>query len=209
MPIKCCYDYWWWLNVWRDSFQSYCSNGTPTYFVSVGSGGQKTDPPYECESMHEHGRALDLTGANFTGHGYWWVANWGYDKKFTMGMEAGAHRLFRNVIGPFYDSNHGNHFHIDLTPPFTPGAPAFSAGSPSQVRFVQASLNYVWGLTVPIDNYDVHAPNHPAPAWTQQMRDYANGIAAYWGGASVPTNIETNQAHWAAYCRTTFTHGTV
>ncbi len=136
--VKACNDFFSRATSWANSFSSLCPRGKPSKIVCVGSGEFTA---LGCASRHDLGGAFDLTGAQFVGK-YWYNNNYQSDKKFTMGIEASAHRLFTYTLGYNYNAGHHNHIHFDDT--FS--GPQFSTTRSSQVNFVQASLKAVFGL---------------------------------------------------------------
>jgi hypothetical protein len=69
-------------------------------------------------SEHGHANALDVSGFVLTDGQHitvkqGWHGNWG-ERAFLRAVHDGACAQFSTVLGPDYDSNHHDHFHVDL-----------------------------------------------------------------------------------------------
>lgn len=176
------------VEAWVNDFASYCTIGKPNRIDYLGAYNYKLGL---CKSEHEFGNAFDLEGLWFPNGKHCTNLNFNNDKKFTMGIEAGVRRKFRFTAGYLTAVDHHDHIHMDGL--YT--GPSF--GGEGCHKFLKQSLNSVYGYSYAVDDtVDPAAVN------------VANTIAAYWGGATVPTNILTNSDHWKAYCRVTFIFGT-
>lgn len=69
-------------------------------------------------SEHGHANAIDLSafvldnGTVVTVKGGWWGAL--AERNFLRAVHGGACTVFTTVLGPAYDANHRDHFHLDL-----------------------------------------------------------------------------------------------
>jgi hypothetical protein len=69
-------------------------------------------------SEHGHANAVDISGFQLA-DGRWITVKGGWwgnarDRAFLRQLHAGACNIFLTVLGPNYDSNHRDHFHLDL-----------------------------------------------------------------------------------------------
>ncbi|CAN5580676.1 hypothetical protein BH20ACT2_BH20ACT2_09550 [soil metagenome] len=132
-----------WCGVWVDNLSDRSALGRPHSISTLGTWVNRNDG---CRSQHNYGTALDLSGlwwANRT-----WIAdNYESDKRFYMGVAATCNQFFKYSLDWNYNSAHHNHIHFDKS--IKPSE--FTTNSASQVKFVQASINNVWGEAVTID----------------------------------------------------------
>jgi hypothetical protein len=70
-------------------------------------------------SEHGHANALDVSGFQLA-DGTWITVKGGWhsrdpsERAFLRDVHAGACQTFTTVLGPNYDANHRDHFHLDL-----------------------------------------------------------------------------------------------
>ena len=69
-------------------------------------------------SEHGHGNAIDIAGFKLA-DGRWIMVKSGWygdgrSRAFLRELHAGACNTFMTVLGPNYDRNHRDHFHLDL-----------------------------------------------------------------------------------------------
>jgi len=168
-----------------------------TYGVHVDKGS----------ASHDYGRGFDLSRIYATvGGALTLVSYQRYDiwrtytgnqlttyRRWYWGTAASACYHFQYVLHYLYNTDHWNHIHIDNLVSGT-GNSTFNTTSTTQVKFVQASLNYVWGYPVTIDG-----------VWGSQTSSYASQAIARGGGSGSLTASQTN---WLLFCRTTTRYGT-
>jgi len=107
----------------------------------ITSAGAFVDKP----SFHGQGRAFDLDGIFWSGRRFITLYD-GYNggnRKFYFGIEAVLRKHFGTVLDYNYNAEHRDHFHVD------DGSPVgFRPGALSLVKSLQATLVYVFGLSV-------------------------------------------------------------
>lgn len=98
------------------------------YHLRVDVVGLKVAASYSCRPMnhvhgaklseHGHANAIDVSGFVLE-NGYvvavktgWWGAL--AERNFLRAVHGGACSVFTTVLGPAYDANHRDHFHLDL-----------------------------------------------------------------------------------------------
>jgi len=111
--------------------------------VGILSGGAYVDRPITPGDRHATGTAFDLSGFRWVGIAAPWelVRQWRDDPGGALAVEAHLRRTLPQVLGPWYDRAHRDHWHVDDRE----DARGFQARSGSDVRFLQASLIHVWG----------------------------------------------------------------
>ena len=98
------------------------------YHLRADIVGLKVAASYSCRPMnhvhgarlseHGHANALDVSafvldnGTVVTVKGGWWGAL--AERNFLRAIHDGACSVFTTVLGPAYDANHRDHFHLDL-----------------------------------------------------------------------------------------------
>ena len=98
------------------------------YHLRADIVGLKVAASYSCRPMnhvhgarlseHGHANALDISafvldnGTTVTVKGGWWGAL--AERNFLRAVHDGACSVFTTVLGPAYDANHRDHFHLDL-----------------------------------------------------------------------------------------------
>jgi hypothetical protein len=98
------------------------------YHLRADIVGLKVAASYSCRPMnhvhgarlseHGHANALDVSafvldnGTVVTVKGGWWGAL--AERNFLRAVHDGACSVFTTVLGPAYDANHRDHFHLDL-----------------------------------------------------------------------------------------------
>lgn len=147
-----------------------------------------------CVSMHNYGRAFDLTRIYATVNGVnTKVFNGRYDqwrtwtgsslttvRKRYWATAASLHYHFKYVLTYFYNSAHWNHIHFDNQVSGS-GNSTFSTGSKSQVQHVQACCTYIWGYPTTIDGI-----------WGPQTSGNSSKVLARIGRSGSLTSSQTN-----------------
>lgn len=98
------------------------------YYLRADIVGLKVAASYSCRPMnhvhgarlseHGHANALDVSafvldnGTTVTVKGGWWGSL--AERNFLRAVHDGACSVFTTVLGPAYDANHRDHFHLDL-----------------------------------------------------------------------------------------------
>jgi len=130
-----------------------CPYGQAEVITSAGAFVDK-------ESFHGKGRAFDLDGIFWRERNFVTLEDgkYGVDRRFYFGVEAVLRKHFGTVLDYLYNRAHWDHFHIDDGQPV-----GFSPGSVSIVCFLQASLVYVFDLSVGASGIDgIYGPNTKA-----------------------------------------------
>jgi len=111
---------------------------TPKIILSAGAYVPK--PGY-----HGRGKAFDLDGLVFPNRTF--MANeFMNDIGFYLGIEAAFRTEFGTILNWYYNDAHKDHWHMQHD-----GGERFSIGSYSDIVFVQAAVNYVWGEPLHVD----------------------------------------------------------
>jgi hypothetical protein len=117
--------------------------GTPTGILSGGAYVPREKKPGD---RHAIGTAFDLSGFSFAdAAGAWFWELWHKHKaspKEALAIEAVLRLHCPQVLGPWYNTAHEDHWHCDDRA----GAAGFQARSKADVRFLQAALRHVWDL---------------------------------------------------------------
>ena len=112
--------------------------------VGILSGGAYVPPPHP--PRHSLGTAFDLSGLQFEDdRGLWCWELWHKHRaepKEALAIEAHLRRHHAQVLGPWCNKDHEDHWHIDDRE----DARGYSERHPSDVRFLQAALHHVWGI---------------------------------------------------------------
>ncbi|MPZ87394.1 MAG: hypothetical protein GEU81_04835 [Nitriliruptorales bacterium] len=128
--------------------------------------------------QHGRGQAFDLD-ALFWAHRSLVALNYPSDSRFYLGVESILRRHCGTVLDYHYNAAHRDHMHIDAGT--TVG---FTTGSPSRVKYVQATLGAIYGRAVVIDG--LYGP---------QTDGAINAVLAQQGLAGPLTNV----THWRAF----------
>lgn len=99
----------------------------------------------EKPGYHSRGRAFDLDGIVWTDKVFMGL-DYYTDPIFYLGIESVLRYEFNTVLNYLYNKAHRDHWHIQ-----DDGDNVFSKWSWSDVLFVQASINFVWGEELSID----------------------------------------------------------
>jgi len=172
----------------------------------VWNYGAYADRGDGCVSMHNYGRALDITrgyGPD-TGNTLQFLARYDIWKNYTgdtlvlyrrryWAAAASLHHFFRHTLTYRFNTDHHNHIHVDNELSGT-GYSTFSTGSTTQVQSVQAMLSYVWG-------------------YSERNTSWSEGIdgdrcAAVLTRIGVGGRITSGQSYWLAFLRATVRKGT-
>ncbi|MEU8226272.1 twin-arginine translocation signal domain-containing protein [Kribbella sp. NPDC048915] len=158
--------------------------------------------------MHQYGRAIDFerivftngtTGGRFNGFDCRyneWKSKTGsalevVRREYWAGV-AGLNYHFKYVLHYLYNSEHHNHVHVDNEASGS-GLSTFTTGTTSQVKFVQAALNYIWKIPTGIDG--VWGPETDGNSAKVLQR-------VNYGG-----KLTTSQNHWLTFCRVSLLQG--
>ncbi len=159
-----------------------------------------------CVSMHNFGRAFDLTRLYATNAGVLTkVFNGRYDqwrsstgstltttRKRYWATAASLHYHFKYVLTYVYNTAHWNHIHFDNQVSGS-GNSTFSTGSTSQVKHVQACCTYIWGYPTTIDGI-----------WGPQTAGNSSKALARIGRSGAITSSQTN---WLEFNKATLRFG--
>jgi len=150
-------------------------------------------------SMHEYGRAADFYKVEMTyaPGGFQFVSFWADHGAWQNDPQANTYRLrywgavaslnyhFKYVLHYHYNAEHDNHVHVDNQASGT-GLSNFTTDSTSQVKFVQACCNYIFGLGTVIDgDFGPHS-----------LAD-SDRVIAMAGGSG---HITSSQQNWQLFC---------
>lgn len=193
-----------WWNFWYAN--------TPSAWVTPGriwGLGAYMDRMDGCVSMHNYGRALDITRMYMTNSSSVLVkvfdgryANWKTQTGSTLtttrkrfwATVASLHYHFRSVLTYMYDSAHEDHVHVD-NGYSGDGNSTFATNVYPQVQHVQACLVYIWGYTtVPLDGI-----------WSQSTADAAR---AALGRIGITGWITDSQYNWLQFNKASLRFGT-
>ncbi|MFJ8589581.1 extensin family protein [Streptomyces sp. NPDC093595] len=161
----------------------------------------------DCSSMHNFGRALDISRIHVTSGGTEIEAvNARYDLwRTTTGEQltshlkrywatsASLHYHFRHVLTYLYNTEHWNHFHIDNQLSESSNS-TFSTGSFIQVQHVQACCRYIWGYSTAIDGQ-----------WGPQTESHSQAALARMGRAG---SLASSQSNWLEFNKASLRFGT-
>jgi hypothetical protein len=177
---------------------------TPLRVYSLGAYSNRNDG---CVSMHNYGRAFDLTRVYATINGTlgrgmsaryniwrtWTGADLTKIRKSYWGTAASLHYHFRHVLTYPYNTDHWSHIHIDNQVSGS-GNSTFSTASRAQVLHVQACLTYIWGYSTTIDGI-----------WGPQTSGNASKALVRIGRSGSLTSSQTN---WLEFNKATLRFGT-
>jgi len=153
---------------------------------------------------HGQGRAMDVSRIDFTntrlggysvgfdGRHNVWRSRTGSSlvttRRLYWGTVASLNYHFAYVLHYNYNAEHDNHVHADNGVSGS-GNSRFTSGSSTQNKFVQSTLNYIWGYSTSIDG-----------RWGPQTDSNSRKALAR---AGVSGSL-TSQANWLAFCRASF-----
>ena len=191
-----------WLSFWY--FNTPLSWLKPLRVYSLGAYSNRNDG---CTSMHNYGRAFDLTRVYATINGTLgrgmsaryniWRTWTGSDltkiRKQYWATSASLHYHFRHVLTYLYNTDHWTHIHIDNQVSGS-GNSNFSTASTAQVQHVQACCTYIWGYATTIDGI-----------WGPQTQGNSSKVLARIGRSGSLTSSQTN---WLEFNRATLRFGT-
>ncbi len=147
-------------------------------------------------SLHWYGRAVDFRGiwarhtTNNSTIEVWHTNN--RDDAIYWAHVASLEGFFADVLHRHY-TGHVDHVHID-NGISGGGNSNFNTGSPVQVKFVQAALTRVWGISTSVDGgYGPQTINNSRTVLARIGRD------GY---------LTTSQQNWFEFCKATFRKGT-
>jgi peptidoglycan hydrolase-like protein with peptidoglycan-binding domain len=154
----------------------------------ITSGGAFVDKG----GFHAKGRALDLDGIFWSRRRFITLYD-GYqggNRKFYFGIEAILRKHFGTVLDYNYNADHRDHFHVDDE--YSVG---FRSSSLSLVKFLQAALVHVFGLSVGTTGIDGDYGNNTKTAVRQALSRL--GIAGDIANQSVWLQFLTGTARTA------------
>lgn len=191
-----------WWNFWYINTPS--SWTTPGRMWGLGAYKDRMDG---CVSMHNYGRALDITRLYistpsltkvFDGRYNVWQSQTGTTltttRKRYWATVASLHYHFRSVLTYLYNSDHDNHVHADNGYSGV-GDSTFLANVYPQVQHVQACLVYIWGYNnVPLNGL-----------WDQATADAAKAALQR---AGINGWITDSQENWLQFNKASLRFGT-
>jgi hypothetical protein len=186
------------------AWHAFWRANTPDHWTvphRIGLNGVYVNKP----GMHGEGRAMDISRIDYTNtqlgrvvrgfdgrHNVWGTTSGAAmveTRRLYWGTVASLNYHFRHVLHYFSNSDHDNHVHADNQHSGS-GNSNFTTGSATQIKFVQASLTYIWGYNTAIDG-----------GWGPQTDGNSRRALARIG---VSGGLTSSQANWLAYCRATF-----
>lgn len=187
-----------------EEWEEFYYNNTPTNWLRpfrIDTFGVHVDKGSEA---HDNGRGFDIAQIFATINGSLnSVAHMRYDlwkntggattKARYWAAAASLHYHFRHVLTYFYNSAHHDHIHIDNLVSVGSNS-EFETNSNAQVEFVQATLRYVWGYSLPVDG-----------VWDTATRNLTADAIARAGGSG---NLTTSQSNWLLFNRASTRFGT-
>ena len=177
---------------------------TPLRVWSYGCYVNRNDG---CVSMHNYGRAFDISRIYATVNGSLSRVFYArYDlwrtltgsaltttRKRYWATAASIHYHFKYVLTYAYNSAHWNHIHMD-NQVSGGGNSTFSTGSRSQIVHVQAVCTYIWGYATTIDGI-----------WGPQTDGNSRRVLSRIGRSG---GLTTSQTNWLEFNRTSTRFGT-
>ena len=115
-----------------------CPLGRPEVITSAGAWVDK-------DGEHGKGKAFDLDGIHWSNRKFVCL-NFPNDRHFYIGVEAVLRKFFPTVLNYYFNTDHHDHLHMDLSRTL-----AFKRSRRSQVFFLQSALTHVLEIPVDID----------------------------------------------------------